>query len=816
METLWQDIRFGFRVLLKSPAFSLVAVLSLALGIGANSAVFSIINASLLKPLPVEEPKQLVSLFTTDAKNPGNLPTSHLNYIDYRDQNQVFAGVLAFTGAGLALTKGDATEQVFAQVVSGNYFDVLGVKTALGRTFLPDEDKTPGTHPVVVLSHDLWKRSFGSDPSLVGKTISLNRHDYTVVGIAPADFTGTNLGQGPDLYVPMMMHNLVQPGFDFYDTRRGLFLNLIGRLKPGVSIEQAQASLKTFASQLAQTYSRDNEGRSIKTISLLQARVDPDGSGQLVLASGVLMGVVALVLLIACANIANLLLARASARRKEIAVRLAIGANRARLIRQLLTESFALSLVGGLLGLLVAFWARDLLRTFAPFDGGPNAPPIATLNFRVLSFTLLVSLLSGLIFGLAPALQASKPDLVLTLKGDTAAPTRRRFGFNLRKGLVVVQVALSLVALISAGLFVRSLRNAQAINPGFITENILLAGFNLGREGIAKPQGVIFERQVVERVRALPGVQAVTIASNRPLGGGLARSVFIEGQAPTPTGRGVLVQLNNVGLRFFETLGIPLLQGRDFSEQDGEDAPKVVVINETMAKRFWPGESALGKRFKFFGEDFYREVAGVARDTKYNSLTEAGAPFIYVPLSQNYVPNGTLHVRTTGDAAQMTAAVRSVVKELIPNLQLGGVQTLRERLDQSLTGQQQQTRLLTVFGLLALLLSAIGIYGVMAYSVAQRTREIGIRMALGARKGNVLALVIRQGMTLVASGVALGLIAAFAVTRLITTLLFGVTAADPATFGITALLLVGVAVLASYLPARKATKVDPLVALRYE
>jgi predicted permease len=815
VEALWQDIRFGFRVLIKSPAFSAVAVLSLALGIGANTAVFSIINASLLKPLPVEEPKQLVSLFTTDAKNPGNLPTSHLNYVDYRDQNQVFSGVLAFTGAGVTLTKGEATEPLFAQVVSGNYFDVLGVKAALGRTFLPDEDKTPDTHPVVVLSYDRWQRSFGGDPSLVGKTISLNRHDFTVVGIAPPDFTGTNLGQGPDLYVPMMMHNVVQPGFDFYDTRRGLFLNLIGRLKPGVSIEQAQSSLKTFASQLAQSYPRDNEGRSIKTISLLQARVDPDGSGQLMLASGVLMAVVALVLLIACANIANLLLARASARRKEIAVRLAIGANRARLVRQLLTESFVLSLVGGLIGLLVAFWARDLLRTFGPF-GGPNAPPVATLNFRVLSFTLLISLLSGLIFGLAPALQASKPDLVLTLKGETAAPARRAFGFNLRKALVVVQVALSLVALISAGLFVRSLRNAQAINPGFITENILLAGFNLGREGIAKPQGVIFQRQVVERVRALPGVQAVTIASNRPLGGGLARSVFLEGQAPAPNGRGVLVQLNNVGLRFFETLGIPLVQGRDFTEQDVEDAPKVVIINETMARRFWPGGSALGKRFKFFGEDFYREVVGVARDTKYNSLTEASAPFIYVPLSQNYAPAGTLHVRTTGDAAQMTAAVRGVVKELIPNLQLGGVQTLRERLDQSLTGQQQQTQLLTVFGLLALLLSAIGIYGVMAYSVAQRTREIGIRMALGARKRNVLALVIRQGMALVAGGVALGLVAAFAVTRLIAALLFGVAAADPVTFGVTSLLLVGVAVLASYLPARKATKVDPLMALRYE
>src|SRR5262245_37496615 len=816
METLWQDIRFGFRILFKSPAFTIVAALSLALGIGANTAVFSIINASLLKPLPVEEPTALVSLFTTDVKNPGNLPTSHLNYVDYRDQNQVFSGLLAYSFAQLSLTRGETTEPVFGLVVSGNYFDVLGVKAALGRAFMPDEDKTPGAQPVVVLSHGLWQRSFGGDTNLVGKTISLNRHDFTVIGIAPEGFTGTNLGPGPDLWVPMMMHDQAQPGFDWYNERRGLFLNLIGRLKPGVSVEQAQASLKNFAGQLAQSFPKDNEGRGAKVVPLLQARIDPDGSGQLLLASGVMMAVVALVLLIACANIANLLLARASARRKEIAMRLALGAGRARLIRQLLTESLVLSLVGGVVGFLVAFWAKDMLRSFDPVGMGPNAPPVATLNFRVLGFTLLVSLLSGVIFGLAPALQASKPDLALTLKGETSAPDRRAFGFNLRKALVVIQVALSLVSLISAGLFVRSLRNAQAIKPGFITDNILLAGFNLGREGMAKPQGVNFERQLVERAAALPGVQAVTIASSRPFGGGTLRTVFLEGQASTPNGRGVLVQLNNVGLRFFETLGIPLLQGRDFSEQDGESAPQVVIINETMARRFWPNQDAIGKRFKFFGEEFYREVVGVARDTKYNGLTEANTPFIYVPLLQNCSGAGTLHVRATGDAAQITAAVRGVAKELAANVPLLNVQTLSDRVDQSLDGQRSQTRLLAFFGLLALLLSSIGIYGVMAYSVAQRTREIGIRMALGARSQNVLSLVVRQGMALVMGGVALGLIAAFAVTRLIGSLLFGVGAADSATFVAASLLLVGVAALAGYLPARRATKVDPLIALRQD
>jgi predicted permease len=814
METLWQDIRFGFRILLKSPAFTLVAALSLALGIGANTAVFSIINTSLLKPLPVEEPVRLVSVFTTDVGRPGNLPTSHLNYIDYRDQNQVFSGLLAYTGAALSLNKDETTEPIFGQVVSGNYFDVLGVKAALGRTFLPDEDKTPGAHPVVVLSQGLWQRSFGGDPNLVGKTISLNRHEFTVVGIAPEGFTGTDLGLGPDLWVPMMMHDQVQPGFDWYDTRRGLFLRMIGRLKPGVSVEQAQASLKIFSAQLANAYPRDNEGRSAQVISLLQARIDPDGSGQLLLASGAMTGVVALVLLIACANIANLLLARASARRKEIAMRLALGAGRPRLIRQLLTESLVLSLVGGLAGFLVAFWAKGLLQSVGPFDDGPNALPVATLNLRVLGFTLLISLLSGVIFGLAPALQASKPDLVLTLKGETPAPARRAFGFNLRKSLVVIQVALSLVALISAGLFVRSLRNAQAVNPGFVTSNILLAGFDLGREGMARPQVINFERQLVERASSLPGVQSVTIASNRPFGGGILRSIFLEGQAPNT--RGVLVQINHVGLRFFETLGIPLTKGRDFSERDGENATPVVIINETMARRFWPDQEAIGKRFKFFGEEFYREVIGVARDARYNSLTEANTPFIYLPLLQNYADAGALHVRTAGHPDKMSAAVRSVAKELAPNVPLLNVQTLSNRIDQSLDGQRSQTRLLAIFGLLALLLSSVGIYGVMSYSVAQRTREIGIRMALGARTQNVLLLVIAQGITLVLSGVALGLIASFAITRLIGSLLFGVTAADPMTFIVTSLLLLGVAALASYLPARRATKVDPLIALRYE
>jgi putative ABC transport system permease protein len=501
----------------------------------------------------------------------------------------------------------------------------------------------------------------------------------------------------------MMMHDQAQPGFDnkimffWYNTRRGLFLFLIGRLRPEVTPEQAQAALTTFAGSLAQTYPRDNEGRSLKLVPqqdyvlLLQARIDPNGTGQLLLASGVLRAVVALVLLIACANIANLLLARASARRKEIARRLALGASRARLIRQLLRESMTLSLLGGAAGLLIAFWARDLFQSLGPF-GGPVAAE-TTLSARVLGFTVVISLLSGVVFGLAPALQASRPDLVGTLKGEITGPVQRARRFNLRKLLVVVQVALSLVSLISAGLFVRSLRNAQAVNPGFVAENVLLAGFDLGREGYTEPQGVNFQRQVVERLAALPGVKAVTIANNRPFGGGIARSVFIEGQEPAPGGRGVLVQVNSVSMRVFETLGIRLLRGRDFGEQDTPkenplSAPQVVIINETMARRFWPEQEAIGKRFRFFGDEFYREVIGIARDTKYNSLVEDRLPFIYLPLSQNYANAGTLHIRTAGGPTQIVAGVRREVQALDAQLPLLNVETLNEQLDQSLAGQR--------------------------------------------------------------------------------------------------------------------------------
>jgi len=814
MDTLLQDIRDAIRVLRQSPGFIAVAVLSLGLGIGANTAIFSLIDTALFRPLPVYQPEHLISIFTTDRKNPGNLPVSHQNYLDYRDHNQVFSGIAAFTFGQMNLTTGDEAEQVIVQVVSGNYFSVLGLRAALGRTFLPEEDQTPGSHPVVVMSHGLWERRFGSDPAIVGKTVSLNRRSFTVVGVAPAGFTGTFVFGPADFWVPMMMHEVAQPGFEWYDTRRGLFLFPFGRLKPRVTLQQARAAMTIQAKQLEQAYPHDNDGRGASLLPLVEARVNPNGRGQLFAVAGLLMTVVGIVLLIACANLAGILLARAAGRRKEIAIRLALGASRGRVMRLLLTESFVLSLVGGIIGLVISSWTLTLLLT-----QGVRLPFLVALNpeldARVLGFALALSIVTGLLFGLAPALQASKPDVVPVLKDEMVVAGGRLRGLTLRKALVVFQVALSLVALIAAGLFLRSLRRAEAVDPGFEIDKVAMMSFDLGREGYTPERGQLFYQQAAERTASLPGASAAAIAQGPPFGGGFARSVFLEGQEATSR-NGTLVQVNIVGLRYFETMGIPLVRGRDFTEADRPDAPQVVVINQTMVDQFWKGEDPIGKRFTFFGDQQYTEVIGVVRDSKYNTLVEDPQPFIYEPLLQNYTPGATLHVRTVSAAATLIPTVRQAMRELDPHLTVFDARTLRGQVDRSLAPQRLNVWLLATFGLVALLLAAIGIYGVASYSVSQRTREIGIRMALGAGHGDVLRLVLQQGLVLVAIGILVGAGTALIVTRLLSGLLFGVTATDPMTFTGTALVLMAVAAIATYVPARRATLVDPLVALRYQ
>ena len=813
------DIRYALRTLAKSPAFTAVAVLSLALGIGANTAIFSLINVILLKPIPVDEPSRLASVFMLDELNPGNLPLSHLNYKDVRDQNQVFTAMAAIAFAQMNWSAGDASEQIPAQVVSGNYFSLLGVTPTPGRGFLADEDARPT--PVAVVSHGFWQRGLGSDPAIVGKTVTLNRTPFTVVGVAPRGFTGTLLGNGPSVWVPMAMHDVAQPNFNWYEQRRGLFLFAFGRLRPGTTLEQASANVRTVFGQLARAYPNENKGRSAAAVSLLDARLNPQGQGNapVVQISMILMTIVGIVLLIACGNVANLLLARASKRRKEIAVRVALGAGRGRVVRQLLIESLTLSIFGSALGLALAYWLLQLLI-------GSDLPlPIpvgdtVSLDARVLAFAAVLTLITGLLFGLAPALQASRPDVVPVLKNETVpAGSGRRgsvAGLSLRQALVVAQVALSLVSLVAAGLFVRSLTHSRQIDTGFETRRVLVMNFNLGRDGYTPARGRVFHRQLAERTGQIPGVLRAAVAQNAPLDGGLLRSVLLEG-ADTATRDRVLIQVNSVSPGYLEALNVPLLRGRDFTNDDDEGSPRVVIVNETMASRFWPGADAVGRRFKFFGDDEFTTVIGMARNAKYNAVAEAETPFIYQPIRQNYTPAGVLHVRANLDAGALAAAVRREVQQLDPTLSVFDIRTLEDQVSESLAPLRVNVILLTAFGALALVLASIGLYGVASYSVAQRTREIGVRMALGARRGSVFGLILGQGLLLVGIGLGLGLAGALAASRVIPAdLLPEISPRDPVTFGATSALLAAVALVASFIPAWRATRIDPLVALRTE
>jgi predicted permease len=821
LETLWQDMRYGARMLWKNPGFTLVAILTLALGIGANTAIFTLVNAVFLQPLPVAEPSRLMSVFGTDEKNRGAqtdyISMSWPNFKDYRDQNDVFTEMIAFQNIVLNFSGGGEPEKIGGMIVTGNYFDLLGVKAAIGRTFLPEEDRTPGTHPVVVLSYGAWQRRFGGDPAIVGRSIKLNGLDYTVVGVAVEGFKGTNaIGGGPDCWAPMMMHDqvLIKLFRDTFNARRAMIFNVIGRLKPGVTEQQAETAMRAIGRRLEQDYPNYNDKRNVTLVPLNQSAIPPQERSAYLRASGLMLTVVGLVLLIACANVASLLLARATARRKEIALRMALGAGRARLIRQLMTESLMLALAGCGAGLLLARAGRDLLWAFRP--PGMNAGYI-NLSFdpRVLGYTLLLSLLTGVIFGLAPALQASRAELVTELneKGGQAAGGRR--WFSLRNLLVAGQVAFSLVALISAGLFLRSLSNARRINPGFETEKLLALTFDVDAQGYDKARGMEHYRRVVERVEAIPGVISAAIASNRPLGGGFTRSVFVEGQEPSRGERGIFTTVGAVGPKYFETMGISLVRGRNFTEADRENTPPVVVINEAMANRFWPNQDAVGKRFRFFG-GVSQEVVGIVKNSAVQDIDEDPRPVAYLSLLQDYQPWVTLHVRTAGDPSGLLATVRREAQALDRTMPLLNPATISESIGEQLWGARMGAALLAVFGLLALILTSVGIYGVVAFSVSQRTSEFGIRLALGARPSDVLRLALGQILTLVAAGAMIGITGGLIVTRMVRNLLYGVSAVDLATFIGMPLLLLMVALMASYLPARRATKIDPMIALRQE
>ncbi len=820
-----QDLRGGLRMLKKSPGFTFVAVLSLALGIGANTAIFTIINAVFLHPLPVEEPFRLAELFTRDTitfnanANFQLTGTSLPNYEDYRDQNNVFSGLATVTFP-ISLNWGGQAEpqQLNASLVSGNFFDVLGVKPYRGRAFIPDGDKKIGGNPEVVLSYSLWARRFGSDEKFIGQTILLNGTPYTVVGIAPPGFKGiVSLGRPDLLWIPITMRDYVLTGQlkDLESNRRFRWLSIVGRLKSQVDLAQARAAMKTVAAGLEKEYPRDNKGRTVELFSLNESALGINQRKQFSLAGGVLMGVVGLVLLIACVNLANLLLAQASKREKELSIRAAMGAGRARLVRQLLTESTVLSLLGGLAGLVVAYWGRNVLWSFRPpflLDGSIDL----SFDARVLGFTLLISLFTGLIFGIIPAIKASGTDINEVLKtggrGGALGWTHNR----LRGLLVISEIALALVALVGSGLFLRSMQNAQQFNPGFESQNLLQMNFDLGALRYDADHGQQFFRDAIERAKTVPGVVSASVSSNGVFGGGLAGTIFREGEQTDPNNRGTLVNFDDVTPGHFETMRIPLISGRDFTDFDREKTTRVAIINEAMAKAIWPGQEPLGKRFAIVKEPELLQVIGIVGTTVVGQIGEDPQPVAYLPMRQQYSPFATLVVRTNSNPEPLIGAVRAQVQQIDKNLAFTNAQTVQQILGQGLWAARMGAALLGLFGALALILASIGIYGVLAYSVAQRTSEIGLRMALGAQPRQVLGLVLRQGMLLAVIGAAVGIIVALPVARMAGNLLYGVSATDPLTYvGIT-LLLMAVALLACYLPARRATRIDPLIALRVE
>ena len=824
-EQTWQDIRFGLRMLRKSPGFTATAILTLALGIGANSAIFSMMDKVLMQSLPVRSPDELVVISAFDAESDSHDSFSYPMYQDFRDRNDVFAGVIAMGGTQMNVSYSGQNEHVRGRIVSGNFFEVLGVHPWAGRLFTQDDDRTPGAHPVAALSYGFWERRFGKDAALVGKTILLNEHAMTVVGIAPPGFYGAELSNAPDVYVPMMMTTVFNPvPANRLQSRNHQWLTLMARRKPAVSLQRAQASLEVLYQQIIQAdalqlpkgTSDFNRKRFLsEKISLAPGH---QGLGHLQRTMSqplaMLFAVTAIVLLILCANLANLLLARASARRQETAVRLALGAGRMRLLRQWLTESLLISIFGGVAGVLVALWINAALIGYIPADfrNNLNMP----FGWRVFLFTLLVSVVVGAVIGLAPAIRASRSSTALTLRGESRRSASGGNLLSLRGALIVLQVALSLPLLIGAGLFLRSLENLRSINTGFDKGHILLATLNPALSGYSPDAARNFYGQLLARIRAVPGVQAATVSSESPISGGWdSNSIVVEGYAPRQ-GENVNANIAAVAPDSFKTLGIPVIAGRDFSEKDMLNAPKVTIINETMAHHFFGNSNPIGKKIGLEKVPDI-QIVGIVKDAKYAELRESQRRHFYVSVLQApRLFDMTLQVRAAGDPGALTDVVRAQVKSLDPNLPLYDVKTLVAQINDSLVPERLITWLSTIFGLLATLLAAVGLYGVVAFSVTRRTREIGVRIALGAMPGNVLWLFLKQMAVLVGTGVIIGIGGALAATRLLSTMLYDVKPADPLAFIAAGAVLIATATLAAYLPARRATRVDPMTALRYE
>jgi predicted permease len=796
-------------MLAKTPGFTLVAVLSLALGIGANTTVFSVLDAVMLRSLPVENPERMVNIATLVKGGEPHLDFSYSLYTGLRDGNQTLSGVVAYSETNLGLAVGDQTERIRGEVVSANYFSVLGVQPAMGSAFAPDDER-PGAARAAVISDALWHRRLAGDPGAVGKTINLNGRTFSVVGVTPKRFSGLLRGMQTDVWITLPHLADFEGNPKLMNSPNLSWLFLAGKLKADTSIQQAQSELTSLLPGVSQ---EARENGNLQVVMTNASRGNEAYVADLSRPLTMLLLAVALILAIACANVGSLLLARAKSRGKEIGIRLALGASRARIVRQLLTESLLLALAGGAFGLLMTLWTSSLasgLRTAETGELAIDASP----NIRVLIFTLVVSVLTVLLFGVIPALRASKLDLVPVLKDSNAASPVFRRGPSLHSLLVVTQVTLSLVLLVGAGLFLRSLWKLQAIEKGFSGDNVFAMSVNMELQGYDKARGANFYPAALESLSSLPGIQSASLASVLPVTAGGSRMQMGPNSTKPAVDEDISIDIVTVSPRFFETTGLPLLRGRDFRQIDTENSSKVMIVNETMAKKFWPDTDPLGR--SFYDGDANFEVVGIARNTKYRDLREPPRMTFYLPLAQSYRPSMNLLVRTTGEPSSVAPAIQTRLHTIEPALSIFDARTLFEHVGGSLYVERMESLLLTFFGILALTLTAIGIYGVVAYSVAQRTREVGIRMALGAQKKDVLKMILAQGVALVACGTGIGLIACYWLSRLVSSQLYGVSALDPVTLASVVILLVVVALMATYLPARRATKVDPLVALRYE